>query len=51
MNVQSPIRGINSSTPRTKSRATRSGRRRTLLVALVLCLFAGGGGTWYLWPS
>jgi len=48
MNVQSPIRGIDSPTPRSKSRATRSGRHRTLLVALVLCLFAGGGGYWYL---
>jgi len=46
MNVQSPIRGINSSTPRSKSRA-RSGRG-ALLFALLLCLLAGGGAYWYL---
>jgi membrane fusion protein, macrolide-specific efflux system len=47
MNVQSPIRGIDSSTPRSKPPGRRSGRR-SLLIALVLCLFAGAGAYWYL---
>src|SRR3954469_8896924 len=47
MNVQSPIRGINSSAPRAKSRAGGSGRR-ALLIAFVLCLLAGAGAYWYL---
>ncbi|HEX3484588.1 MAG TPA: efflux RND transporter periplasmic adaptor subunit [Micropepsaceae bacterium] len=47
MNVQSPIRDIDPSAPRPKSRTgKRSGR--PYLFVLFLCLIAGAGGYWYM---
>jgi membrane fusion protein, macrolide-specific efflux system len=47
MNVQSPIRGLESPASRTQPRGKRSGRR-LLLTAFILCLSAGAAAYWYL---